>query len=139
MTKTPNTNGPTDDDFDDWNTTKKCIHGDAKMPVFKDAEIWWVAFGVNVGVETYGKGPYRTRPAIVLRKVSRHGGLVVPITTQEHTQAMYHPLDWGQGPRWAMMHETRSASVYRFRSRIATLSDAEFQELRAAYVAWVAP
>lgn len=133
---TLSSSGPTDTDYDDWNTQKKAIQHAARMPVFKDAEVWWISLGVNVGVETYGKGQHRTRPVIVLRKVSKHGGLVIPVTSKVHTQNMYHELDWGAGPRWAMLHEIRSVSIFRFRSRIATLSDADFASLKTAFRIW---
>lgn len=129
--------GPQPADFDAWNTAKKRIHLAARSPKFKDGEIWWCHVGVNIGVETYGKGSGCTRPVVILRKVSRHGGLVVPITSRPHHQSMYHEFDWGAGPRWAMLHETRSASVYRFQRRVAEISPTEFQALREAFRLWM--
>lgn len=54
------------------------------MPIpFKEGEIWWVAFGVNVGIEIDGKGDYFERPAVIVKKISKDHALVIPITTRD--------------------------------------------------------
>lgn len=134
---TSNPTGPTEQDFDDWHIVKKRLHWQARMPIFKEREVWWAAVGVNIGVETYGKGRLKTRPVIVVRKVSRHGGIIIPLTTRPQTRDMYHHLDWGDGSRWAMMHETRALSVYRLQRRIVTLPEVDFVDLQNAFRDWL--
>lgn len=70
-------------DYKNWNKLKEIIdHIDIKLP-FKEGEIWWVVFGVNVGIEIDGKGDYFERPAIIIKKISKDHALVLPITTRD--------------------------------------------------------
>jgi PemK-like, MazF-like toxin of type II toxin-antitoxin system len=86
--------GPTPADFDAWNIQKQAIHAAARWPIFREGQVWWCALGVNVGSEVYGKGPQRTRPVIVLRKLSRESCIVVPVTSVQPTRLSdwYHPI-----------------------------------------------
>jgi hypothetical protein len=38
-------------DFDLWNIEKKTLHQKLEVIGVHEREIWWVSFGVNVGVE----------------------------------------------------------------------------------------
>lgn len=42
--------------FDNWNIKKKHIDKNKRILEFKEGEIWWSHFGINVGEEAYGKG-----------------------------------------------------------------------------------
>jgi hypothetical protein len=42
-------------DFDSWNTKKKEIDSrQGEVPFFKEGEVWWVHFGLNIGFEMNG-------------------------------------------------------------------------------------
>ena len=71
-------------DFDAWNENKKRI--DAKEEerlFFKQGEVWWVAFGLNVGFEMNGRGAEYTRPAIILKKYNQYSFLALPLSTSK--------------------------------------------------------
>jgi hypothetical protein len=60
-----------ENDFDRWNGIKKATDAtaEATRPYFREAEVWWVRLGRNIGYETSGKSREFTRPVIVLKKV----------------------------------------------------------------------
>jgi mRNA-degrading endonuclease toxin of MazEF toxin-antitoxin module len=131
--------GPTPADFDAWNIQKQAIHAAARWPIFREGQVWWCALGVNVGSEVYGKGPQRTRPVIVLRKLSRESCIVVPVTSVQPTRLSdwYHPMRWAGRDQWAMPHQVRMVSAGRFGSRMVDLPESDFRALKAAFRAFM--
>ncbi len=75
-------------DFNTWNDKKKQIHNRPDAPFFHAREIWWCSFGANVGFEQDGSGEEHTRPALVLKGMSRQTCFVIPLTTSPNK----HPL-----------------------------------------------
>lgn len=119
-------------EFDAWNVEKKRLDARKVEPLFKEGEVWWCALGVGVGVEIKGNGAHFTRPVVILRKLSGAGCIVAPVTRQERRGDWFHPLDWGQGPRWVMFSQIRLVSAQRLSNRVATLGSKELNALRHA-------
>lgn len=133
------TGGPTPEDFDAWNEQQKAIHAAAHTPIFREGQVWWCRLGVNIGSEVYGKGPQRTRPVIVLRKLSREASIVVPVTSQQPARVSdwYFPMRWAARDQWVMLHQARMVSAARFTSRMAELPESDFKALKAAFRAFM--
>lgn len=56
-------------DYDKWNILKQ--HLEKKEGIyrgFKEADVWWVSLGVNIGDEQDGKSSHFSRPVLILRK-----------------------------------------------------------------------
>src|ERR1700730_10147818 len=72
-----------ENDFDRWNGIKKATDAtaEATRPYFREAEVWWVRLGRNIGYETSGKSREFTRPVIVLKKYNQYSFLALPLTT----------------------------------------------------------
>src|SRR5258708_31079247 len=68
-------------DFAGWMGIKKDLQAVTNPRFCKELEIWWVAIGHNVGDEEDGKGPYYTRPVLVLRKFNQNLFWGIPLTT----------------------------------------------------------
>ncbi|MBC7766663.1 type II toxin-antitoxin system PemK/MazF family toxin [Arenimonas sp.] len=69
-------------DFDTWNNKKKNIDKKKRDLIFKEGDVWWSHFGVNVGEEAYGKGEYFRRPVVILKNITENSCIVVPTTTK---------------------------------------------------------
>ncbi len=49
--------------FLEWIRLKEKLHeNNAKIPLFKEGEVWWCAIGENVGIEMNGKSKKFSRP-----------------------------------------------------------------------------
>ena len=70
-------------DFDRCNSIKKLTDAaaDAARPYFREAEVWWVRLGRNIGYETNGKSREFTRFVIILKKYNQYSFLALPLTT----------------------------------------------------------
>jgi hypothetical protein len=56
-------------DFDTWNVKKKQLDAQQSDAIlfFKEGEVWWVHFGLNIGFEMNGKGNEFTRPVLIIK------------------------------------------------------------------------
>ncbi len=70
-------------DFDRWNKKKKQIDQHSQNRLYHEREIWWCAFGVNIGFEQDGTGDEGERPALILKGFSKDVCLVMPLTTSK--------------------------------------------------------
>jgi mRNA interferase MazF len=70
-------------DFDRWNERIKTLDAvDQFEDFFYEREIWWCAFGVNVGSEQDGKNESFERPALIVKKISKDVLWVIPLTSK---------------------------------------------------------
>lgn len=68
--------------FKRWITRKIDIHLSEKTVYFKERDIWWVAFGQNIGYEQNGKHENFERPVLVLKKFNADTFWGIPISTK---------------------------------------------------------
>jgi mRNA interferase MazF len=54
-------------DFDAWNEVKKNKNEKQRL-FFKERDVWWMNFGLNIGDEEDGKGYSYIRPVLILKK-----------------------------------------------------------------------
>lgn len=118
--------------FDEWNNLKKKLNETENKTLFKEGEIWWASIGQNIGEETYGKGNNFRRPVIVFRKLTGSSCIAIPLTSKEKIGSWYFKFEVDEIIRYAMMHQSRILSAKRFDSRMATIPEKDFKELKNA-------
>jgi mRNA interferase MazF len=67
-------------DFNEWNRRKIIIHEDIARLFFDEREVWFCAFGVNVGFEQDGAGNLFSRPVLIFKKFNREIFWGIPLT-----------------------------------------------------------
>jgi mRNA interferase MazF len=117
-------------DFDMWNIEKKKIDKNYRHLEFREKEIWWCSFGVNVGEEVYGKGINFRRPVIILRKLSKNSAIVVPTTTKHHNGSWYFEFISNYKLRWAMMNQIKFISGNRLYVKESEMKLSDFVILK---------
>lgn len=70
-------------DFYTWNELKVQIDlkEEEERLFFKDAEVWWVSIGLNIGFEINGKNEKFVRPVVVVKKYNKFSFLALPLST----------------------------------------------------------
>ena len=124
-------------DFDDWNNVKKNVN---KMPeVFgvHQRELWWVSFGINIGVEIDGKHETFERPAIVLRRFNRDMVWVLPVTSQSKNIPFYERFSYEGRDYWAVLTQLRTVSTKRFLRKIGMIPKEHFRAMQEKLTAFV--
>lgn len=120
-------------DFDGWNQKQKLLHKNQDRPFFDEREIWWCFLGVNIGHEQDGSKRKKTRPVLVLKKLSSSTCLIVPLTTSPHKHP-FRPkvgLVAGRQAR-AVLSQMRTIDIKRFEEKISVLDTEIFEYIRKA-------
>lgn len=103
-------------------------------PLFTEGDLWWCAVGENVGIEVNGKSTDFTRPVIILKKFGRLGFLGIPTTTQHRTGSWYVSFTHKGIGETAVLSQARVFSYKRLHSKMGTLDQTDFKNVKEAYV-----
>lgn len=117
-------------DFDSWNSQKKKLDENIRDLEFKEGEVWWCHFGLNIAEEVYGKGENFRRPAIILKKLSHNSCIVLPTTTKTRSGSWYFKFTNKEKERYAMMNQVRFISANRLYVKESEMHKNAFQELK---------
>ena len=122
-----------DKPFDEWNEDKKRVHARETTPLYHTREIWWANLGLNVGYEQDGTGEHYKRPVLVLRGLSRHVCIIVPLTTSTKRDRFYIDIGIVAGKSaTAIISQIRLVDTRRLVEKIATLDHTHFEAIRKA-------
>ena len=116
-------------DFDNWNETKKHLHGRQNVPYAYPREIWWCALGINIGAEIDGKNENFKRPIVVLKVYNKETLLVLPLTSKQKNDVFHHLVIGTRQVAWAKLTQTRVISAKRLLRKVDMLSEDQFARL----------
>ena len=118
--------------FNEWNTEKKKLDAFAfKPPLFKEREIWWCSYGVNIGSEVCGKNKYFRRPILIIKKLSQFSFIGVPMSTKENKGSWYVSVTHSEGIRNTInLAQIRYIDYKRLDKKIGTIDTAEFVKVK---------
>src|SRR6266436_6538085 len=120
-------------DFDRWNELKKQVNSGELLPLYHAREIWWAHLGVNVGYEQDGTGPSYERPVLIIRGLSPHVCLVVPLTTSKKCDRFYITAGVVEGKHAAaIVSQIRLIDTRRLINKVGTLERPSFDPIRKA-------
>ena len=123
--------------FDKWNQVKKLTNDKPETFGVHEREIWWISFGVNVGVEIDGKNDYFDRPALVLRKFNRQMVWVLPTTQQAKDERFYEKFTFGGNVFYVALTQIRTISTKRFLRKIGMMPKKDFANIKARVVGFI--
>jgi len=120
-------------DFDLWNQKKKEL--DKKFAensvFFKEAEVWWVHIGLNIGFETNGKGDEFTRPALIIKKYNQFSFLAVPLSTSVKIHRYHVSVGSIDGKdAIANLSQIKNIDSRRLVRKICTLEKGLFEDIK---------
>jgi mRNA interferase MazF len=120
-------------DFEKWNMEKQKLEAHPREKFCYPREIWWCAFGVNIGREQDGKGMHFERPVLILRGFNVDSFFGVALTSQEKKGEYYFPIGVVAGKAaLANLSQVRIFDVKRLRLKIMTLDIATFEQVKSA-------
>lgn len=125
----------TDKNFDEWNEQKKDTHANLKNKWVCKREVWWVAFGTNVGTEIDGRGKKFLRPALILKVFGFSSTLVIPLTSKYKQGVFYVNLgkiDDEDQELIANLGQIRVVDTKRCIEKMGQVAPGVFSELKKA-------
>ena len=120
--------------FLEWIKLKERLHeSDAKVPFFKEGEVWWCALGENIGVEMNGKSGKFSRPVCVFKKLSSDGFLGIPLSTKNKEGTWYVPIVHKEINVVAVLSQIRMISSKRLLEKQGELDQADLRKIREGF------
>lgn len=119
-------------DFDGWNKRKKEISNEI-INFYREREIRWCSLGINVGFEQDGTGETYRRPVLIIKGLSRHVCLVVPLTTSIKKNPYHIEIGNITGKKaFVILSQIRLIDTKRLHDRLAVLDKEKFEIIRKA-------
>jgi len=120
--------------FIEWIKLKEKLHeSNAKLPLFKEGEVWWCAIGENVGIEINGKSQKFSRPVHVFKKLSHDGFLGIPLSTKIKVGTWYVPITHRSVSSVVMMSQIRVISSKRLLEKYGELDQKDIQKIKDGF------
>ncbi|GAB2024346.1 type II toxin-antitoxin system PemK/MazF family toxin [Lactovum odontotermitis] len=117
-------------DFDNWNKEKKLLNDRKKFFYFKERQIWWCSFGVNVGYEIDGKHEQFERPALVIKRLGKYNAIVVPLTSTNKESKNFISYEFQGEIKSANISQVRMIDARRFQRKLGMMPEEKFQEIK---------
>jgi len=117
-----------------WIKLKEKLHNVQKEPpLVKERDLWWVSFGENIGSEINGKSDLFSRPAVVLKKLSRSFYLVAPTTTKKKEGTWYVEITQERKFVYVCIHQIRIIDYRRLSSKLGQIDTNDFAKIKKAF------
>ncbi len=121
-------------DFDRWNEQKSRLDDANPSFHFKEREIWFCYFGLNIGHEQDGDAKKFLRPVLILKKFSSKTFFAIPLThTPKFGKEFFTVID-DPGVSIALLSQGRTLDSRRLFYYSATMSEDEFESLRLRFL-----
>ena len=122
-------------DFDGWSAQKKLIEQNSKQVFFNIRDVWWIYLGHNIGREQDGKNEDFVRPVLIIRKLTNHMFIGIPLSTKyKKGYRFYLPFEHQGEKISAVLHQVRLFDSKRLKRRMYRINEDTFAEIRAAVV-----
>ncbi len=120
--------------FFEWIKLKEKLHeSDAKVPLFKEGEVWWCAVGENVGIEMNGKSQKFSRPVLIFKKLSNDGFLGMPLSTKIKIGTWYVAIIHRSIDCVVMLSQIRVISSKRLLEKYGELNQKDIAKIKDGF------
>lgn len=116
-------------DFQGWCDLKVEINNEPKRPNVLVREIRWCSVGHNIGSEIDGKGDLFARPVLILKIISSHTCLVLPMTHSKKEGKHVVEIDFQDEKVKIRLDQIRVIDLKRLKSKIGRLSEGKFEAI----------
>ena len=122
-------------DFDAWNEVKKIKNENIRnlRLFFKEREIWWMYFGLNIGDEQDGKGSEYVRPVLIIKKFNKNLFWGCAISSKlKSNNGYYFQIFTKDGPRSVILSQFRLYDLQRLRNKMDMCTLDDFCKIKQA-------
>lgn len=116
--------------FDTWNKKKKSLENRTNVPKFREREIWWCNWGLNIGREIDGKNENFERPACVIKKFDDDTFFAIPITSKVKGGRFHHAVMLNGVRATMVLKQCRVISAKRLERPMGRITKRQFQVVK---------
>jgi mRNA-degrading endonuclease toxin of MazEF toxin-antitoxin module len=117
-------------DFDAWGIIKKNKQENIARLFYKEREIWWMHFGLNIGDEEDGKGAEYVRPVLVIRKFNANVFWGCALSSKIKNNIFYVPISIKGKIRSVIVSQLRLYDSKRLDNKIGLICNEEFDKIK---------
>ena len=121
-------------EFLSWIKLKVTLDDKIGRPTINNREIWWCSLGCNVGEEANGKNNQFSRPVLILKKLTKHSFVGLPLTSKDKVGDWYVPVTIGEKVSNVMLHQVRVLDSKRLTTMMVRLDNKDFKEVQQAFI-----
>ena len=116
--------------FDNWNEIMKIVNTKS-CKFFKERDIWWSYWGLNIGFEQDGNGENFLRPVLIYKKLSNKTCLVIPLTTSKKKHKFRKEIGVvDKKESKLILDQIKMIDSRRLIEHVCVISDDLFEEIR---------
>ena len=120
--------------FLSWFSLKpKLDNSNHQPPLVEQGNIFWCHIGENIGTEISGKGTKLTRPVVILKKLSRHTFMVVPLSTKIKEGSWFVNFSHNKVPMVACLHQIRTIDYRRLDDKIGKIDSSDMAKIKQQF------
>lgn len=121
--------------FVDWFRLKPNLDQVKSRLSFKEREVWFVYFGINVGFELDGKTDY-LRPCLIVKKLSKETFLAIPLTSKPKNGSWYFPSFVQNLEGRYIFSQIRLFDAKRLKYFVETINEKEFRNIKQNFISF---
>ena len=106
------------------------MHKSKRKIYFRERQIWWCSFGLNIGFEQDGKNNRFERPALILKKFNPYVLWILPMTSIAKSGKYYYQFEHNNRKYSIILSQLRLISSKRLLRKIRTFPGDEFKRVR---------
>lgn len=114
-----------DKDFEKWNENKKVLDNLNTKLFFKNGEVWWCSIGLNIAMESNGKGNFFMRPVLIIKKLTKQSFIGIPLSTKIKHGNWFYPIKIGDRRSILLLNQLRMFSTNRLQRRLSSIDEGE--------------
>ena len=122
--------------FNEWFPVKSFLDTEKKRPLFNEGEVWMSNIGVNIGYEVNGKntkGSDFLRPIFILRKLSHHTFIGIPLSGKEKIGDWFFPLSINGRSGVLLFNQVQHSDAKRLKYRMERIDEKKIEEIKIAF------
>ncbi len=117
-------------EFDNWNEVKKKLDNTERRISFKERDVLWCKYGLNIGYEQNGKGKSFMRPVLVVKKFNSKVFLGVPFSTKiKENNKFYHQFEFKGNKQSVILNQLKLMDAIRLSHRFGSIMPEQFDEI----------
>ena len=118
------------EDYDKWNEIKKKIELLEKDINIKEANVYLLSIGKNIGNESYGKGDIFLRPVLVLKKLGHNYFIGIPMTSKKKVGSYFFEFFYKDKFSYAMFNQVKTINSKRILKYHGKIKQDDFKKLK---------